>query len=225
VTTKKQIKWLLDQLLARNDDLFGIGPYVIVRPLRHVIKTISIDRTSTADCPNFFWSIGHAFRPFTSLQGICVEQFYLSHGAPRRWSESGMADAFIETVEQRILPMLRNVETIPDMFCVEGEPRSFEYDAALFHIPYLMLVQAALGQFDDAKASLDEMKASPRTSMRWREREYNYAVDNLGPLVLAGDRAGIARLLRQWESEFVAWSGLEAIYEQTHFPLEFMSPV
>ncbi|HEY5796110.1 MAG TPA: hypothetical protein VIU82_13955 [Bosea sp. (in: a-proteobacteria)] len=220
MTTKKQIKWLLDQLVARNDDLFPIGPYVVLRPLRHVIRTISIDRTSSADYPQFLWSIGHTFRPFTSLQGLNLERIFIARGAPRHWSEPGMADAFIEAAEQRILPMLRRVETITDMFCVHGEPRSFEYDFALYTLPYLMLVQAANGEFDDARAILDEMRHSTRISARWRPHAYDYAVDTLGPLVLADDRAGIAQLLHRWEEENVARLGLEAIYERTPFPIE-----
>jgi hypothetical protein len=223
MTTKKQIKWLLDQLLTRNDDVVGVGPFVILKPLQHVIRTISIDRTSSADYPNFFWSIGHAFNPLASLQGICLESIFLARGAPRRWSEPGMAETFLETAEQRFLPMLRKVETISDMFRVEGEPRSCEYDLALGHRPYLIHFHAANGQFDAAIRVLDELVGRHRDTTSWRRREYDYAIDHLGPLIRAGDRIGAANMLHRWERNFVTRNRLEAIYESTPFPLEVES--
>lgn len=223
MTTKKQIKWLLDQLLSRNADLAASGPFVVVKPLRHVIRTISIDRTSTADCPNFFWSIGHAFNPFTSRQGICLEQFFLARGAPRRWSEPGMAEAFLDAAEQRILPMLRNVVTFADMFSVEGEPRSYEYDFALQYKPYLMHFHAANGRFDEAIEVLESIKDWDRDWKSWRRRDYEYATDELGPLLLAGDRVGVAALLHRWEADFARKAELDHIYESTPFPLELQS--
>lgn len=42
----------------------------------------------------------------------------------------------------------------------------------------------------------------------------------LGALVTAGDQAGDAALLHQWEEAFVARNRLEAIYEKTPFPFE-----
>ena len=66
MTTKKQIKTLFDRLVARNDDLIVKNhyvfkvPYLMLRPVRHVSCSISIDRTSRADDPNFFGMSGIA---------------------------------------------------------------------------------------------------------------------------------------------------------------------
>ncbi|SEG34775.1 hypothetical protein [Bosea lathyri] len=223
MTTKKQIKWLLQQLADRNGDLSVVGPFVVVKPLRHVIRTISVDRTSSADYPQFFWSIGHSFNPFTSLQGICLEQFYLERGAPSQWSQPGMADAFIEAAEQRILPMLRKVVNIADILRVEGE-RSHEFNSTLQYAPYQMHFHAANGQLGEAVAVLNAIKSGHWSRTTGRRRDFEYATDRLGPLLLAEDRDGIAALLHRWERDFVEWGGLEAIYESTPFPIELQPP-
>lgn len=51
MTTKTQIDRLLGELVRRNPDLAQSGRFVITKPLRHVMRSISIDRGITADSP------------------------------------------------------------------------------------------------------------------------------------------------------------------------------
>lgn len=113
--------------------------------------------------------------------------------------------------------MLRRVQTIEDMFHVEGEPRSAEYDSWLTFNPFRIAMSAALGHWEAALAVYEKTKNGPIPSWQWWSHQKAF---ELGALVAAGDRAAVVALLHQWEDEFVARNGLEDIYERTPFPLE-----
>ncbi len=161
MTTKRQIKKLLDQVASRHSDLVVKGPYLVLRPQRHVLRSISIDRTWRADLPRFYWHIGHAFNPSGTLQGLAREIFWVSEGGPRYWSDADFTEVFIGKSEQSILPMLRRVQTIEDMFHVEGEPRSAEYDSWLTFNPFRIAMSAALGHWEAALAVYEKTKNGP----------------------------------------------------------------
>lgn len=192
---------------------------MVVAPLRHVLRSISIDRSWDADYPRFYWHIGHAFNPFGSLQGLCCDIFWLPKGGPRFWSDAGFTEAFVETVEQRILPMLRRVRTIEDMFRVEGEPRSYQYDNWLNNYePYQIHMHAAFGRFDQAAAVYAKIK-DWHLAKNWRQPEFKYA-NQLGTLVTARNRKAVIALLHEWEEDFARRKDLLSVYERTPFPLE-----
>lgn len=226
MTTKKQIKALFDRLPPRYDDLtvkdhpvFKV-PYLVLKPARHVLRSISIDRTSRADCPQFFWHVGHCFNPTGSLGGLAAEQFWPPRGKPSRWSEVGFMETAIEEIETNILPMLRRVQTIEDMFRIEGVPRSAEYDGWLnHHEPYRIHVLAALGRFQEATSIYEQIKDWHLTMRNWWQPRFERA-SQLGALVAAEDRPAVIALLHQWEDEFITRNGLEDIYERTSFPIE-----
>lgn len=226
MTTKKQIKTLFAHLTARNDDLvvkdhyvFKV-PYLVLRPLRHVCRSISIGRTSRADDPDFFWHVGHCFGPFGSLGGLAAESFWLPRGKPSLWSEVGFIETAVEEIETNILPMLRRVQTIEDMFRIEGVPQSPQYDGWLNdYPPYRLAIAAALGRWEESLAVYGEIKDLYLHMTSWPRPDYEKASD-LGALIADGDRAGVASLLHRWEDDFVTRNSLEDIYDRTPFPLE-----
>ena len=220
MTTKRQIEALFDELASRHDDLIVRAPFVIMAPLRHVLRSISIDRTSDADSPCFFWHIGHSCKLFGGLGGLSPELFALPSEGPRRWSDPGFTATAIEAIERRLLPMLRRVQRIDDMFHIEGEPRSHEYDGWLNHYePYRIQLLAALGRFDEAAAIYQQIKDWHLTMENWRQPQFEQA-SRLGALVATGDRPAVADLLHQWEEEFARKNDLLPIYERTPFPFE-----
>ncbi|WP_156330203.1 hypothetical protein [Bosea vaviloviae] len=219
MTTKKQIKFLLDLIQSRNADLVVHGPFAVLKPIRHVIRAISIDRTSSADRPHFLWSIGHTFNPRSSLQGIWLDQFYTERGAPAKWSEPGLAEAFIDAVEGTILPRLRPASTIEAMTMLKY-PYSYGYESQLRYEPYQLHFHAACGRFGEAIRILEKMETWERSKLGWRLHEFQYLVDELGPLLKREDKIGVAELLRQWEVMVVRRAGVANIYEPTPFPFE-----
>jgi len=227
MTTKKQVHALLKHLLDRDqglalskDEDFPSWPsFIVVKPVRHVIRRLWIDRSGEADYPRFFWAVGHAFNPMMA-KGIWAEQFQIPRGLPNRWSQPGMREAFIELVENAIVPMLRRVENFDDMFTIDTKFRSAILDGWLQYEPYQMHFLAANGRFEDAIAIYESIKDWDRSPENPRRRAYAFVTDDLAPLLLANDKPGVAALLHRWEQASIQRNGLEAIYEPTPFPLE-----
>lgn len=147
------------------------------------------------------------------------EWFPLPKEGPQRWSEPGFTDTIVDAIERRILPMLRRVQTIDDMFHVEGEPRSYAYDGWLDHEPYRIQLLAALGRFDEAIPIYERIKDWHLTMKNGWQPRFARA-SQLGALVAAGNRPAVAALLHQWEEEFATRNDLLSVYERTPFPLE-----
>ena len=218
MTTKKQINRLLGELVQRNPDLAQSERFVIIKPLRHVMRSISIDRGIEADSPQFLCSIGHFFSPTAHRQGITLDRIFLPRGAPHRWSEPGMPTAFFEACETQVLPKLRSVDTIEDM--LRFRQGSSEFNAAREWVINRIHFAAAYGRFDRALRRFEHIKHWDRSRMSWRRPQFEHVADELIPLMRADDRDGVIRLLHHWEEERVRQFGLEAIYEPTPFPLE-----
>jgi len=219
MTTKRQINRLLGELVGRNPDLAQSDRFVIIKPLRHVMRSISIDRGIEADSPQFLCSIGHFFDPRATRQGITLDRFFTGRGAPHRWSEPAMPAVFFETCETRVLPNMRGIDTIEDMlrFRTLG---SAEFKAGVRFVIHQIHFAAAYGRFDRALRRFERIKHWDRSHMSWRRPEFEHVADELVPLMRADDREGVIRLLHRWEEERVRRFGLEAIYEPTPFPLE-----
>lgn len=219
MTTKRQISGLLTRLAARNPDLALAQRFVILKPLRHVMRSISIDATRSADAPQFLWSLGHMFDPTTNLQGICLERFYIARDAPRLWSQPDMPEAFFMASENDILPELRSITTIEDMIRFRS-PRAPEFERAVRWVICRIHFSAAFGRFDQVLRRFERIKHWNPNSMSWRRYEFEHVANELIPLVRANDRKGVISLLHAWEEDRVRKLGLESIYESTPFPLE-----
>jgi hypothetical protein len=218
MTTKKQVKSLWSELLARQDDLFLADRFVILKPQRHVTRSISIDRSWDADYPRFCWHIGPAFDPVGGLGGLGQQPIFLERGKPNRWSQQGFVDTVFDALERRILPMLRGAHDIDDMMQLEGD--DFEYMRWLNHDqPCRIAVLAAQGRFEDVLPICGTIKDWHLTMTDAWQPRFERA-SRLGALVAAGNRADVAGLLHQWEEAFVARNRLEPIYEKTPFPCE-----
>lgn len=223
MTTKKQINRLLGRLIERNPDLVQSGPFVILRPLRHVIRSISIDATSRADDPQFLWSLGHLFNPTRGRQAICLERFYLGRETASQWSNPDMPDAFFTACENKVLPLLRGVTTIEELTRFRSREAP-EFGSAITWVIFRIHFSAASGRFDQALRRFERIKHWTHSRWGWRRPEFDHVADELIPLIRANDRDGVIRLLHAWEEDRVRTLGLEAIYEPTPFPLELRPP-
>lgn len=222
MTTTKQVKSLWSTLLARQDDLFLADRFVILKPQRHVMRSISIDRSWDADYPRFYWHIGPAFDPVGGRGGLGQQPIFLERGKPNRWSQQGFFDTVFDALERGILPMLRGVQDINDMMQLKGD--YLEYMGWLNHDePCRIAVLAAQGRFEDVLPIYETIKDWHLTMKDAWQPRFERA-SRLGALVAAGDQAGVAALLHQWEEAFVARNRLEAIYETTPFPCEVERP-
>jgi hypothetical protein len=236
MTTQAQIKRALKPLLERNPDLALVGSWVIVKPVHHVVRGISIDRTGQAD----------VFNPEWAVMPLCLceirSSIFLSWGSswmpPRmhhpdkglwKWSRPGVVEALENLIESVVLPKIRAVVTLDDLVQLLVE-RSLHRDLDGTNPlggpdSKALSVQIARGELDAASA----------ICVNWVSRfsEATYGQDDndrakfrrmkeLCRLLAADDRAGMAKLLHEWEAQTVRNLKIEHLWEPTPFPLELM---
>lgn len=88
------------------------------------------------------------------------------------------------------------------------------------------MFDVALGNLDAAReiaAKHRHIWASPPLQFKLQERERAQRLTMLVGLLDAGDRAGLAALLHEWEATTVKNLKIEHLWERTPFPLEEMA--
>jgi hypothetical protein len=226
MTTKRQIKKLLRPLLERHPELFAFeskssGLYVMLTPLDHMVRGFAIRRSGIGDLPEHSWFFSYSFRaraPLTQFGGVPFNTHVFDE---MWWSHPRHQDAYIEVIEDTILPLLHSIDTVERMVALK-HPRSVLWDRGLqMDEMNRIFINAALGRFDLVDRAARELKAlGYRESFFWSEKTYREAMEELWPLTQAGDKAGVAALLHDWERQFIELHGLQAIYEKTPFPFE-----
>lgn len=225
MTTKRQIRTLLKPLLARHPELIAIdskfnGIDVVLSPVRHIVRGFSIGSSGFADHPQQNWFLGYTFRARAPLITLGDDRFYAETPDEARWSHPRRQAAFIESVENHVLPLLKRLDTIED-YIAYGPYLPAKWIGILTDPMTRVYVYAALGCFGFvAEAARLLRTAGYRRTPFWSEQTYIEVMEQLLPLTEANDRAGVAALLRDWERQFVEVHGLEDIYEKTAFPFE-----
>jgi len=219
MTTLRQIKALVAPLLARHDDLVLVGNTVILKPLRHVLRGILIDRTGEAARCRPRTTCSELFVKTTRIPLGASE--FLSHPTGLWWiNDPSVGETLAEVAERDALPKLRAVETIRDYvpLVTIDHPRARAMYAATY-----ALYAFALGELDRARAILAEQ---PRARDFWEPHLRRLGID---PTLAPGDaldaesRRRLAGLLHEWEAFTVEKLKLGAIHERTPFPLEIAS--
>lgn len=222
MTTKRQIKKLLQPVLDLHDDLELVGQWLHVRPVKHVARAVLIDRTASADQFQVRWAAINLCEP--------RESFPLNWGNyvwPRKrrwqWTDPDMPAALYKKLEPEALSPLRRLDTLQQFNIFASTPENFETGVATFqHWPLKKItIESALGNFGAALKECVELTTTRNKWQHpmWRE-EYDRVVKQLYPLLQAGDRTGIAKLLHEWEAFTAENFGINHIWEKTPFPFE-----
>ena len=221
MTTQRQIKGLVAPLLARHEDLVLIGQYLVIRPVHHVVRSIVIDRTGTAD----------VFRPATACADLPIrrdffglgtgEWIYRRNGSGRlwRWSDPAMPADFYRIVEAEVLPSLRDIQTVQDFYEHARRINDIHFP---FYWGWRAAMKVAMNQLDEARDILNDP--------RWEKRSailFNREVDGLGDRLKARgsditreDKLALAEILHNWEAYSAEKLEVTSIWEKTPFPLE-----
>lgn len=206
MTTVAQVKQVVRPLLQRNPDLALVGRLVVIKPVHHILRGISIGRSidPKSFVPN--WSAVFLFEPFA--------RFHLFWGTRMRgiW-DLGVPDLpekLARAIEREALPVLRSITTIDDFV---GFARGTWTEE---HKPY---VDVARGDFEAAQSMCDFF-ASLNGRFGPSQDEFEQIVQNLCPLIAANDRLGLAQLLHKYEAESVKRLKLEKFWQPTPFPIE-----
>jgi len=223
MTTVRQVKKLLTPLAARHDDLEVVGRWLYLKPVRHLLRGVVVDRTSSANWFRVRWATMSLCEPRHSLPLNWGGQVYPTEGL-WFWSNPSLQDDVYHAIEEQALPALRAIQTLDDFFAFASDRERFGlWPFDLFTL-LRVGVDCARGDLDSARAGCAELNSG---LSRWEDpelrEEFDRVTGELCPLLAADDRAGMARLLHQWEAYTVEKLKIGHIYQPTPFPLEAMS--
>lgn len=220
MTTAREIRWLTAPLLERQPDVALVGRmFLVLHPVRHVLRCVCIDRTSDKNQFRPSWVLAHLF---SGRRGIWVDMGdrIARRGERPRWLlDLPDVDAeFCAQIEEDVLPRLRTIDGIGAYVeAVTTGPMS----ARPLHWPgERMFAHVAMNELAEARAICAQNVA------RWAKQGWEGMqgmADNwkrMADLVLADDRAGMIALLHEREAYSVVNLKLDHLWERTPFPLE-----
>jgi hypothetical protein len=222
MTTIAQVKQVVQPLLQRNPDLALVKRYVIITPVRHILRGINLMRSMD---PSLFipaWAVIFLFEPIDSLSLNWGQRIYKV-----TWDVTSpeLPTKMCEAIEEQALPLLRPIKTIDDFVGFATKER-FRHTYLDLYEHRKIFVDIARGDLDSAR-SICEYMATEHAKRRYlplkMDEEYNRITKELCPLIAANDRPGLARLLHKYEEGSVRAMKLEKYWEPTPFPIELES--
>jgi len=221
MTTARQVKKLVEPLLARHSELALVGRLIVLKPVHHIVRGVLIGRTGSAKQCQPRWLATYLF---AKLDYVPVGDGELLHRPDGHWewSDPGLPNDLIEVVERDALPRLHALATLQDFLNFTlpndlGELRFYRAMQSLFLI--------AMGDLDEARDIINTEKQAgdfwtPRLDRLGLKEKLFELGDRLGP----EDRAKLANLLHDWEAYTVEKLKLNPVWERTPFPLEALPP-
>ena len=219
MTTVAQVKQAVQPLLQRNPDLVLVGRRVFIKPVRHILRGISLMRSIN---PSLFipaWAVVFLFEPRDGFSLNWGERIYKV-----TWDVTNpdLPAKMCEAIEEQALPLLRPIESIDDFVGFATEERFCHTHLDLYEHRKIF-VDIARGDLDSAQ-SICEYMATDHAKRKYlplkMDEEYNRITKELCPLIAKRDRAGLARLLHKYEEGSVRAMKLEKYWEPTPFPIE-----
>jgi hypothetical protein len=222
MTTAAEVRTLVAPIVARHDDLVLIKRRLIIKPVRHLLRFVNIDRTGDKDGVNPFWNIDNLARPDGGLGLGIGSSWFPNVGYYFSKSQPDLAERLRAGIEDFALPTLRPVLTIAD-FNRYANDGTVANAARLRELPLIKIyVDIALGDLDSAA---DICRRYVGHEAHWRKAGYADDMDTLEvlrPLLRARDKKALAGLLHQWELAAVKLLKLESLWEPSPFPIEAM---
>jgi len=157
MTTVRQVKKAMQPLLQRNPDLALVGRFVVIKPVRHILRGVYIDASSVPSQFVPIWSINFLFGPSVAFDRIWGRQVRLASTGFWRGDDPATYKEWFDEIEQNVLPVLRLVQTIDDFAAFNSKERFDGQQLELFD--YLKIyVDIARGDLDSALKASDLMK-------------------------------------------------------------------
>ncbi|WP_341987223.1 hypothetical protein [Azorhizobium sp. AG788] len=219
MTTAAEVKTMVQPLLERNPDLAFAGRMLFVRPVTHIARVIEITRNTGRFAFTPVWGSTFLFFPRDAPVVRWTSRLWYDSLGIWNTTHPDHQRALIETVEANALPVLRKMHTIDDFvaFADSGRPFFDRWDTETLRG---LVVCAAKGDREGAQNASDYLLNSKRPREDEGLAEFLLITDSLCPLVAKWDRAGIARLLHEWEAFSVKTFKVEKYWQPTPFPIE-----
>lgn len=222
MTTVAQVRRVVQPLLQRNSDLALIGRLIVIKPIHHLLCGVYVDRS--LDPLSFVptWSVkllSDLQKSFGFLWGERVR------GRSGSWktTDPDLSSAMCEAIEQEALAPMRSIKTFDDFIKLTSKLRAPRRHLDLYPIARLT-VDIARGDLVAAEVICKYLKTKEgKAEYFYMQERYERAVQELGPLVAANDRVGLANLLHSYEAQSVKNLMLEKYWEPSPFPIELES--
>lgn len=226
MTTAAQVKKLVQPLLDQNSDLAWVGRQIYLKPVHHFARTILIDRILDPD----------GFRP----QIAAAHLFDVHDTFPLNWSQwlrkpsgpmpgswlindTDVGQMLIETIEASALPRLRAMKSLDNYLAYTSQAGLRDL---LVRPTARIIMDVALGDLDTARTiyeSQRELWFVDKPNYDDEDKAMLRRLRELCALLENDDRAGLARLLHDWEALTAKNLKIAHLWEPTPFPLELQS--
>jgi hypothetical protein len=218
MTTVAQVKEVTKPLLEQNSDLALVGRLVVVKPVRHILRGIHIDRSLDPSTFTPTWFVAVLFKYGARIGLDWGDRLYNRAHGPWNVANAETPTVMCREIEEHALPLLRSIQSIDDFCALATSKARFPLTYLSSHDALKIIVDAARGDVDVARA-IGTNIAAGRT---WTK--ISQITKEICALAAADDRPGLARLLHAWEAESVKRLKLEKFWEPTPFPLELQPP-
>lgn len=207
--------------LIGNPELSLIGRTLALKPTRHILRAVDIDRCSDKYQLKPRWVVTFLFEPQESLLLTWSGDLENPLGGPWDIRDPATAEKLCGQIETVALPILRKIETVED-FAAFATSERFPYTHLGTRPLRHVIVAAGLGRWEEALSILRDLETKAHDWSSWTavHEDYTRVIRVLRPLIVVRDRVGIGKLLREWEAWSVRKMKLESIWEPTPFPVE-----
>ena len=227
MTTAAQVKRAMKPLIEKYPDLALVGRAIFLKPVRHLVHSVIIDRTGSAEDFRPYWAINETFDIRRSIGLSWGREIYPPQKGLWLWSDPTSIPTLLTIIEGEALPRLRAFQTIAQV--VEALPdldnryEKWSKPPLEFWPDRKIVFEVALGDLTSARAIAAKMMqywvAPPAHFKAWDREQWQRLV-MLARLLDDDDRAGLAALLHEWEHTTVRNLRIEHLWEPTPFPLE-----
>ena len=101
-----------------------VDGWIMIKPIRHLLRGIIIDRTSSASIFQPAWAVTHLCEPFDTFPLNWGERLFRLKPGNWRWDDPTVPDEFYGIVERETLPFIRAIETLDDYVAFTGRTDS-----------------------------------------------------------------------------------------------------
>lgn len=212
MSSPSRTKRLLSPLAERNPDVTYTKDRMIVMPVRHVFRSIALDRTSMKGYFRPVWSITDMLFTQTAPG---VDDFILYHrysNGPDFYDldEKTQSDMLCTQIEEITLPFLRSADSFEAYYRLRTHclRPAASWPAVHFRL------ELAMGHFEIARYLAKKHRDD------WFSRPDYGKTQALVTLLDAEDYVGIAALLHEWGAITARNFRIEQIWKPTPFPFE-----
>ena len=125
MTTARQIRKLVEPLVARQPDLAFIENRLVVKPVRHILRGVLFERSGEARRFYPTWFVMHSCQPLRNFADTWTER--IRHHGHRiwEWDNPTTPSEFYSVIEEEILPFLRGIDNFDRFVAATGPDRFF----------------------------------------------------------------------------------------------------